>query len=440
MDGDDTKDKDVDISKIPGFDAAVDARIMDMIRSGAVLDIIADAMSNMAFVGAQSQRAASASSFQHRDMQPPRLSQLIRFRKDTGDVAGDTHFDILIPMSGGTNGVDNVTGQVEMLTQNGTTVAVAAGELTCIGTGPWWKIKGVSGRDGYPTSSINACARYNLSAGTSPGNWPVEPSADNFVGIKFYTGNDGTNPIPTAPDTALAGQYGLSWQIASIGQGADGLWTDIRQVAVGEPCKTAMMGDADKNNGTTDQPQSIKTIMPGVFEINNWDQSVEANNLAAPMLVRGSHLGADPIARLMAQPATKMGDGDASSPTQESIHTRGETNDFEIDHFGDTAVDPITNDAFVGRRSTAGVNKVVNKVVMLNASSIAKGDAEATANTDQNTIHRLSNVDGSMRIGLLLGTNVTIDDTGNQTVLIIDRVTSGAVTTAILKECAVIGL
>jgi hypothetical protein len=221
------------------------------------------------------------------------FTQMVRSRQG---APGEVFFDIFLP------------GNVKkFVAQNGILVEIAAGAITQMGATEWYNLVEINGSTGTPVTEIWAMV---IGSGTDH-TWAVNPSG---VTINFYTQAAGAYPPPTGGDFDRAKQYGLVWQVATVEK-----TRIVHQMALGQKIGTGVMGDFD-----TEDPapyQSIKTIAPGVVQIQNWTEASVANDTSKPMLVNISG-----VATLMDQATggggagtTTLGDADQPSPSQYSI-------------------------------------------------------------------------------------------------------------------------
>ena len=342
------------IEDMPGFRDAVNNLILDMLRSGQATDALLDAMNGEAQVGMQAQPPPPPHREQF-DKTDARLPQLIRFTR--GTLATDTKWEICIPGSSGTPG--SAGSGLTFATRNGVAVQIADGELTCIGNGPWWNLENVYRSGDSPiVKSIWATVCQGI-AGSSKPNWPVDL---NGARMKFYSGND----ISTAPDSALAAQYGLQWQLAAIDATTINV---INQWSIGKITDTGYMGDADVNTPSSTQAaavSSVKQVSPGVFQaLNVGLASPISSSNSNPVWARvGGATGymtlMDPSG-LGSGGAGSEGDADVASPSQYSVQTLGTGTSprvLEIYGFSTAAGQAVaTGDLVLGKQVSS--NKVV---------------------------------------------------------------------------------
>lgn len=349
----------------PQFQAAVDARILEMLQTGALLDLMAQLQTGNA-PGVQSQEMPPQDLSQF-DKTDTRLTQLVRFKRPTNNddvLANKFIWEILLP--GSESKTDETVEPPKIVMQNGNLIPIASGELERVNRGPWWKILNVS----EPVETTALLGIYAIVVpdvgGTSDKDWPVSGSN---AALKFKRDGNSVNGIDY-PDLITACQpgieRGLKWQIAAID--ADTINVK-KQFTLGHVIHSSMMGDGDANNVTSDQAATASSIVRqrnGVYQLVNIGMSPMANDASKPMVIVDTVDG-KLITKLMDQSDTveKMGDADADSPSQLSIHTRG-SGDFEIKNFDTAPVNPIL---------AAGYQLPATTVAAADATDVTKYDA-----------------------------------------------------------------
>jgi hypothetical protein len=216
------------IEDVPGFNEAVDARIIDMIRSGAMRDTITELMAGQGMVGLRVQPPPQLQREQF-DMLAPRVPQLIRA---SAKVPGPgVNIEICLP--GTSNGVP-----LSFVEQNGVVIEIdsSQNEIEIVGSGPWWKLKGIGLTEADAIKTIYAVT-HDLYGGAAP-EFPVYPSGNT----KVYFRTDAQLATEKAkPEVAPGINYGLIWPIAKYDNGV------ITQLAHGTKVGTGTMGDGDRN-------------------------------------------------------------------------------------------------------------------------------------------------------------------------------------------------
>lgn len=309
MDGDITRI--TRIEDMPGFNEAVDKRVIDILNSGRLGDLISDTLANQAMVGMQAQSTSPLSREQF-DKTDTRLSQLIRFTKANSGSATDCVWEICIP------GSEGLSDPPAIITQDGTAIEFASGELTRVDQGPWWQIVNLS----YPVTTGAITAIYAIVVpdigGTSSGDWPV---SGDHAKVMFKRDGGGTHGITAVPATCAPGiTRGLKWQIAGISTSVPS------QLVVGDITGVATMGDADVNGISSSQIATAKSIISvgvGVYQLVNINHTPITNDAAIPMVVVKTDTYGNKYTDVMEQ-GTGGGKGDADEtgtglPAQRSV-------------------------------------------------------------------------------------------------------------------------
>jgi len=309
--------------------------VATMLQSGSSADAMADNLTGSDSIGEQV-RIPGPQATQQFDKTDTQLPQMVRYRKGASNT--DTIWEICFP---GTT----ATSTPGFVTQNGKLVPIANGELTIVDNGPWWTLNNIVGSGSSDQiTGIYAVVVQNQGRNTSPGDWPVNPTAANFCAVTFCA----SSTVPPTPPTGSL--YGLSWQIVGVegmAVGSDTVYFVPHQLKAGNVDATAKMGDADCNPVLSPVSKSIVQVTPNVFSINNWLMATpDANSSGAPMLVRVAG-----VSRLMAQPTVAgQGDADMSSPTQYSIQKMAHPNEAYLQWYGfaGAGASPATTSDLVG--------------------------------------------------------------------------------------------
>ena len=349
----------------PQFQTAVDARILEMLQNGAVLDLLAQLQTgNQPGIQSQEPPPQDLSQFDKTDT---RLTQLVRFKRPTSDadvLSKKFIWEILLP--GSESKTDDPVDPPKIVMQNGNLIPIAPEELERVNRGPWWKILNVSN----PVETTALLGIYAIVVpdvgGTSGKDWPV---SGDHAALKFKRDGSSVNGIdyPDLITACTAGiERGLKWQIAMID--ADTINVK-KQFTLGHVTHSAMMGDGDANGVTSAQSGTASSIVRqrnGVYQLVNIGMGPESNDTSKPMVIVDT-VGGKLITKLMYQnnATAKMGDADAAYPNQLSIKTRG-SGDFEIKNFSNAPANPIL---------AAGYQLPATTVAAANATDVTKYDA-----------------------------------------------------------------
>ena len=352
------------IEDTPGFNEAVDARIIDMIRSGAMRDTITDLMAGQGMVGLRVQPPPQLQREQF-DILSPRVPQLIR----ATTRAPGAGVDIEICLPGTSNGVP-----LSFVKQNGVVIEIDSdqNEIEIVGSGPWWKLKGIGLTEAATTKTIYAVT-HDLYGGASP-DFPVYPSSNT----KVYFRTDAQLAAEIAkPEVAPGINYGLIWPVAKYDNGV------ITQLAHGTKVGTGTMGDGDRNGyaGTQDKnSSSIAQLNIGVLQIADFASSSMAADADTCLVARkkdGDHYVSG-ITKLLqgtgigittgnggitisatdenGDPLTeKFGDADAVNATQKSILT--DTGVFELFNVASSDMTANADTRMIVRKLANGITQ-----------------------------------------------------------------------------------
>lgn len=230
------------IQDFPGFKEAVDDRIVDMMRSGALREIMTDIMAGQGMIGMRVQQPPPVRREQF-DMLSPRVPQLLRSSRRSDDYA--VYIEICLPGS-------SVGTPLSFVEQNGVTIAIDddASEIEIIDAGPWWRLKGLG--TVAPDASITIYAVTHDLAGAPSASFPVSPGDKTKI---YFRTDTQISDERAKPEVAPGINYGLIWPIGKYNNGV------ITQFAHGTKVGTGTMGDGDRNGYTGSQDKKSSSIV-----------------------------------------------------------------------------------------------------------------------------------------------------------------------------------